>query len=96
MNQAVITVPAYFNDSQRQATKDAGAISGLEVRPAGRPRGRLQLLVLASLSKCTCCGECASEGPFLGPLLLVSPIFLLALARISTLSAHEHPWSTRT
>jgi len=35
-------------------------------------------------------------GPFLGPLLLVSPIFLLALARIITLSAHEHPWSTRT
>jgi molecular chaperone DnaK len=29
--QAVITVPAYFNDSQRQATKDAGRISGLEV-----------------------------------------------------------------
>ncbi|MHC4616493.1 MAG: molecular chaperone DnaK [Planctomycetota bacterium] len=29
--QAVITVPAYFNDSQRQATKDAGKISGLEV-----------------------------------------------------------------
>merc|ERR1711920_389836 len=28
---AVVTVPAYFNDSQRQATKDAGAISGLEV-----------------------------------------------------------------
>jgi len=31
MNKAVITVPAYFNDSQRQATKDAGVISGLEV-----------------------------------------------------------------
>ena len=31
MNQAVITVPAYFNDSQRQATKDAGKIAGLEV-----------------------------------------------------------------
>ena len=31
MKQAVITVPAYFNDSQRQATKDAGAIAGLEV-----------------------------------------------------------------
>ena len=31
VNQAVITVPAYFNDSQRQATKDAGAIAGLEV-----------------------------------------------------------------
>src|SRR5712671_6973307 len=29
--QAVITVPAYFNDAQRQATKDAGKISGLEV-----------------------------------------------------------------
>merc|ERR1712172_451649 len=31
INKAVITVPAYFNDSQRQATKDAGVISGLEV-----------------------------------------------------------------
>jgi molecular chaperone DnaK len=30
--QAVITVPAYFNDSQRQATKDAGKIAGLEVQ----------------------------------------------------------------
>ena len=29
--QAVITVPAYFNDTQRQATKDAGKIAGLEV-----------------------------------------------------------------
>ncbi len=32
VNQAVITVPAYFNDSQRQATKDAGKIAGLEVK----------------------------------------------------------------
>jgi molecular chaperone DnaK len=31
VEQAVITVPAYFNDSQRQATKDAGRIAGLEV-----------------------------------------------------------------
>src|SRR5206468_1340032 len=31
VTQAVITVPAYFNDSQRQATKDAGEIAGLEV-----------------------------------------------------------------
>jgi len=31
VNDAVVTVPAYFNDSQRQATKDAGAISGLNV-----------------------------------------------------------------
>ncbi|MBM4319775.1 MAG: molecular chaperone DnaK, partial [Deltaproteobacteria bacterium] len=32
INEAVITVPAYFNDSQRQATKDAGKIAGLNVR----------------------------------------------------------------
>lgn len=31
VTQAVITVPAYFNDAQRQATKDAGRIAGLEV-----------------------------------------------------------------
>src|SRR5438132_294241 len=33
VTQAVITVPAYFNDSQRQATKDAGKIAGLERQP---------------------------------------------------------------
>lgn len=32
VDKAVITVPAYFNDSQRQATKDAGRIAGLEVK----------------------------------------------------------------
>ncbi|MCY4264233.1 MAG: molecular chaperone DnaK [Gammaproteobacteria bacterium] len=32
VSEAVVTVPAYFNDSQRQATKDAGKIAGLEVR----------------------------------------------------------------
>ena len=32
VTQAVITVPAYYNDSQRQATKDAGAIAGLDVK----------------------------------------------------------------
>jgi len=31
VSKAVVTVPAYFNDSQRQATKDAGVIAGLEV-----------------------------------------------------------------
>lgn len=31
VNKAVITVPAYFSDAQRQATKDAGKIAGLEV-----------------------------------------------------------------
>src|SRR6185295_18402835 len=32
VTQAVITVPAYFNDSQRQATKDAGRVAGLDVK----------------------------------------------------------------
>ena len=32
VTEAIITVPAYFDDSQRQATKDAGRIAGLEVR----------------------------------------------------------------
>lgn len=32
VKEAVITVPAYFNDAQRQATKDAGKIAGLEVK----------------------------------------------------------------
>jgi heat shock protein 5 len=32
VKQAVVTVPAYFNDAQRQATKDAGTIAGLNVR----------------------------------------------------------------
>ena len=32
VTEAVVTVPAYFNDSQRQATKDAGRIAGLEVK----------------------------------------------------------------
>jgi molecular chaperone DnaK (HSP70) len=31
VKDAVLTVPAYFNDSQRQATKDAGTISGMNV-----------------------------------------------------------------
>ena len=31
VQHAVVTVPAYFNDSQRQATKDAGKIAGLDV-----------------------------------------------------------------
>ena len=32
IKEAVVTVPAYFNDSQRQATKDAGKIAGLDVK----------------------------------------------------------------
>jgi len=39
ITQAIVTVPAYFNDSQRQATKDAGKIAGLEVlRIINEPR----------------------------------------------------------
>ena len=42
MTEAVITVPAYFNDSQRQATKDAGRIAGLKssASSTSRPRRR--------------------------------------------------------
>ena len=39
VNKAVVSVPAYFNDSQRQATKDVGKIAGLEVlRIVNEPR----------------------------------------------------------
>ena len=42
VDKAVITVPAYFNDSQRQATQDAGEIAGLEVlRIINEPTGRV-------------------------------------------------------
>ena len=40
VDKAVITVPAYFNDAQRQATKDAGKIAGLDVHNAGYFQGR--------------------------------------------------------
>ena len=41
---AVVTVPAYFNDSQRQATKDAGQIAGLNVlRVINEPTGVLTI-----------------------------------------------------
>ena len=41
ITDAVVTVPAYFNDSQRQATKDAGMIAGLNVlRIINEPTGR--------------------------------------------------------
>ena len=40
VKNAVITVPAYFNDSQRQATKDAGVIAGLNVMRIIKPPSR--------------------------------------------------------
>jgi hypothetical protein len=54
ITQAVITVPAYFNDSQRQATKDAGKIAGLEVlRIINETEGRavLHMALRAPASK---------------------------------------------
>ncbi|KAJ1482719.1 Hsp70 protein-domain-containing protein [Baffinella frigidus] len=45
VRRAVITVPAYFNDSQRQATRDAGHIAGLEVLQADVSAGAKNLLV---------------------------------------------------
>ena len=50
VTKAVITVPAYFNDAQRQATKDAGKIAGLEVlRIINEPT--LQLLLTDLIKK---------------------------------------------
>ena len=48
---AVVTVPAYFNDSQRQATKDAGQIAGLNVlRVINEPTGVLTISPIKFLS----------------------------------------------
>ena len=52
VTQAVITVPAYFNDSQRQATKDAGKIAGLDVSVSSTNR-RQPLLLMASIKAAT-------------------------------------------
>ena len=41
VKNAVITVPAYFNDSQRQATKDAGVIAGLNVMRIIKPPSQM-------------------------------------------------------
>ncbi|KAK2440353.1 heat shock cognate 70 kDa protein [Trifolium repens] len=46
IKNAVVTVPAYFNDSQRQATKDAGVIAGLNVM------GLFLILFLISIIQC--------------------------------------------
>ena len=49
VTEAVITVPAYFNDSQRQATKDAGRIAGLDVkRIINEPTAAALLMALIS------------------------------------------------
>lgn len=46
VTEAVITVPAYFNDAQRQATKDAGRIAGLEVNVSSTNRPQLRWLTV--------------------------------------------------
>jgi molecular chaperone DnaK len=52
VTQAVITVPAYFNDAQRQATKDAGKIAGLDVkRIINEPTAAALLMVLTRWTK---------------------------------------------
>ena len=48
IKDAVVTVPAYFNDSQRQATKDAGIISGLNVLRI--INGKFIIILLKSVS----------------------------------------------
>ena len=48
VTQAVITVPAYFNDAQRQATKDAGRIAGLDSAAHHQPSRRRQRSPMAS------------------------------------------------
>jgi Ethanolamine utilization protein EutJ (predicted chaperonin) len=58
VTKAVVTVPAYFNDSQRQATKDAGRIAGLDVqRIINEPTGAC---VRACVRVCAC--VCACKG----------------------------------
>ena len=50
VKNAVITVPAYFNDSQRQATKDAGQIAGLNVlRVINEPTAAALVIFFASI-----------------------------------------------
>ena len=63
MKKAVVTVPAYFNDSQRQATKDAGAIAGLEVlRIINEPTAAAIAYGLDKRTKGGCGSCCAMAG----------------------------------
>ena len=64
VGQAVVTVPAYFNDSQRQATKDAGKIAGLEVCVCACVRVRVCACARARLQGCgrEVAGDTGQEG----------------------------------
>jgi molecular chaperone DnaK len=61
VTKAVITVPAYFNDSQRQATKDAGRIAGLDVRILSRLDLLPALSIYLKQPKNICRWCCASS-----------------------------------
>ena len=67
VDRAVITVPAYFNDAQRQATKDAGKIAGLEVCAwsTNRPRQRsLTACTTSSVARLVCMISAAARLTF--------------------------------
>ena len=73
VSQAVITVPAYFNDAQRQATKDAGRIAGLEVlRIINEPTaaalcyGALAPAALPYCHSCVCAWCCVYHAGITG------------------------------
>jgi len=63
ITKAVVTVPAYFNDSQRQATKDAGTIAGLEVlRIINEPTAAAVAYGFDSMQKGVLCGGGGEEA----------------------------------
>jgi molecular chaperone DnaK len=76
VTQAVVTVPAYFNDSQRQATKDAGKISGLEVILLSSFLNNLDFLFGNFNSLSLSLSLCNNLNPFLRRPCVYLPIYL--------------------
>lgn len=66
VKHAVVTVPAYFNDAQRQATKDAGTISGLNVVRVMlcRKRGLCRVLYVGCCVRVLCMGQAVRLSGF--------------------------------
>src|SRR5713101_2237337 len=62
VTKAVITVPAYFNDSQRNATKDAGRIAGLDVIRIINEPTSASLAAAPSISPCSTCTRACSRS----------------------------------
>jgi molecular chaperone DnaK (HSP70) len=74
VDRAVITVPAYFNDAQRQATKDAGRIAGLEVlRLVTNPPPQPSLTVCTKNSAATQPSTTSAAAPSTSPSSNLSP-----------------------